>query len=68
MRGSGAQGQPITAIQSARTEAGLSLKDAKRLYEHLTIHDGECRNCRARIKSPYLGVLCDHCGTLNFDG
>jgi hypothetical protein len=59
-------GQPISAIRLIRELTDANLRDAKRMYEHVTIVRGTCRQCTAPLPS---GVLtdCPRCRALNID-
>lgn len=59
-------GQPISAIRRIRELTDADLRDAKGMYEHVTIDRGACRQCKARLGS---GILtdCAKCGALNIN-
>jgi hypothetical protein len=59
-------GQPISAIRRIRELTDADLRDAKGIYEHITISRGACRECAAPLPS---GVLadCPQCGALNIN-
>jgi hypothetical protein len=59
-------GQPVSAIRFIREATGGDLRDAKGMYEHVTIHRGTCRQCRAALGEGLL-VDCALCGALNID-
>ncbi|MDX2051866.1 MAG: hypothetical protein SFV15_05695 [Polyangiaceae bacterium] len=59
-------GQPISAIRRIRELTDAELRDAKGMYEHVTIFRGRCRECSLPLPS---GVLadCPQCGALNIN-
>ena len=59
-------GQPISAIRLIRELTGADLRDAKGMYEHVTIFRGTCRQCRAQLPSGTLSD-CPQCRALNID-
>jgi hypothetical protein len=59
-------GQPISAIRRIRELTDADLRDAKGMYEHVTILRGTCRQCRAPLPSGILSD-CPRCRALNID-
>jgi hypothetical protein len=59
-------GQPISAIRRIRELTDADLRDAKGMYEHVTIFRRTCRECRALLPSGILGD-CPRCRALNID-
>lgn len=66
-RAMGKQGTPVAAIRMIQADLELSLPDAKRLYEHVTIVAGECRQCRELLGATAMARCCVKCGALNLD-
>ena len=60
------QGDPIGAIRLLRERTGLSLRDAKGVYYHLTKRAGECHRCGEGLAGGGT-VVCGRCGSLNLD-
>jgi hypothetical protein len=59
-------GQHISAIRLIRELSGADLRDAKGMYEHITIFRGRCRQCRGQLPSGTLND-CPQCRALNID-
>jgi hypothetical protein len=59
-------GQPISAIRRIRELTHSDLRDAKGIYEHITIFRGQCRACTLALPSGTL-VDCPKCGALNIN-
>ena len=59
-------GMGISAVLTIREKTGAGLRDAKGMYEHVTIFRGKCRQCGKDLMD---GVLsdCDGCDALNID-
>ena len=59
-------GEPISAIRLFREVTGADLRDAKGMFEHVTIRRGLCHECQAKLPAEIL-CECTSCGALNID-
>jgi len=59
-------GDTIAAIRYLREATGLSLRDAKGVYLHLTRQPGKCQRCGASLVGSGT-VACNQCRSLNYD-
>jgi hypothetical protein len=60
------RGKPVSAIRLIRERTACGLRDAKGIFEHVTIVRHQCRNCRRALSGSLL-TDCDSCGALNID-
>jgi hypothetical protein len=60
------RGEGISAIRLIRERTPANLRDAKGIYEHVTIFRHACRQCGAPLDGNLLSD-CLACGALNID-
>jgi len=58
--------QSLEAIRQLRTNAGISLADAKAIRHHLTRIPGCCHRCGHPLDGAALSV-CMQCRSINYD-
>jgi hypothetical protein len=56
-------GSALKAMQLLRTEASMSLEDAKAVAFHLARREGHCQKCDTRVSEDEY-ALCGRCGSL----
>jgi hypothetical protein len=56
----------IRAIRLLREQTGLSLRDAKAVYYHISKRPGQCHRCGGELVAGGT-VLCERCNSLNLD-
>jgi hypothetical protein len=60
------RGQGISAIRLIREGTPANLRDAKGIYEHVTIFRNTCRQCRTALDGSLLSD-CAACDALNIN-